>query len=342
MNHELIDRLQNFTLDRKILYIDTNDRDINRWPSPCDFEISCPQNYVNVESIRLVNIQTINKIYNISEYLQNNKLILNIDNNKILIKLDDGYYNFDQLQNSLQNELNNEIKDLYDPSFVVKFNQVNRKMYIGYPSQEFSLDFETPNELNYDLVNLYNNKCSNNYVNVYDQYSKWGLGHILGFNKSIYNSSNNNNNNKFQYESTYWIGDELTNTNIIEPPNCVDLDENRQIFIEVEKLNKADEIKPFVIDKINNTNSGIVNSFFAKTPIVLVNENQNINNKECYIEGASYFQPPLDKISKLKIKLRYHNGMMIDLQNNNISLTFEINQIRNEMKDYNVRKPYLQ
>ena len=173
MNHELIDRLQNFTLDRKILYIDTNDRDINRWPSPCDFEISCPQNYVNVESIRLVNIQTINKIYNISEYLQNNKLILNIDNNKILIKLDDGYYNFDQLQNSLQNELNNEIKDLYDPSFVVKFNQVNRKMYIGYPSQEFSLDFETPNELSYDLINLYNNKCSNNYVNVYDQYSKW-------------------------------------------------------------------------------------------------------------------------------------------------------------------------
>ena len=44
MNHELIDRLQNFTLDRKILYIDTNDRDINRWPSLCDFEISCPQN----------------------------------------------------------------------------------------------------------------------------------------------------------------------------------------------------------------------------------------------------------------------------------------------------------
>ena len=34
--------------------------------------------------------------------------------------------------------------------------------------------------------------------------------------------------------------------------------------------------------------------------------------------------------------------MLVDLQNNNISLTFEINQIRNEMKDYNVRTPFLQ
>ena len=49
-----------------------------------------------------------------------------------------------------------------------------------------------------------------------------------------------------------------------------------------------------------------------------------------------------DEISKLNIKLSYHNVMMIDLQNNTISLTFEINQIRNEMKDYNVRKPFLQ
>ena len=202
-------------------------------------------------------------------------------------------------------------------------------MYIGHENQDFSLNFKQ--------TLSYNNYINNNYINIYKQYSKWGLGYILGYNKDIYNSSVNKN--KFQYESLNWIN----NVNhIIEPPNTIDLDENKQIFVELEKLNKADEIKPFVIDKINNTNSGIINSFFAKTPIVLVTENQSINNKECYIEGASYFQPPLDKISKLKIKLRYHNGMLVDLQNNNISLTFEINQIRNEMKDYNVRTPFLQ
>ena len=327
MNYQLIDRLQNFTLDRKILYIDSNDRDISRWPNPYEFEISCPQNYINVESIRLVNIQTINKCYNISEYLQNNKLICSISGQEEVIILDDGYYNYTQLQDSLQNVLNSKFSN--NPNFIVKYNSVNRKMYIGHENQDFSLNFKQ--------TLSYNNYINNNYINIYKQYSKWGLGYILGYNKDIYNSSVNKN--KFQYESLNWIN----NVNhIIEPPNTIDLDENKQIFVELEKLNKADEIKPFVIDKINNTNSGIINSFFAKTPIVLVTENQSINNKECYIEGASYFQPPLDKISKLKIKLRYHNGMLVDLQNNNISLTFEINQIRNEMKDYNVRTPFLQ
>lgn len=328
MNDQLIDRLQNFTLDRKILYIDSNDRDINRWPSPYEFEISCPQNYNNVESIRLVNIQTINKCYNISEYLQNNKLICSISGQTEIITLDDGFYNYNQLQISLQNSLNNTFTDT-DPSFVVKYNEVNRKMYIGHMNQDFSLNFQ---------YITYNNNCvNNNYVNVYNQYSRWGLGHTLGYKKDIYTSSNNINT--FQYENTPWINNE---NYIIEPPNAIDLDENTQIFVELEKLNKADEIKPFIVDKINNTNAGILNSFFAKIPIVLLKENQNINNKECYIEGASYFQPPIDRISKLKFKLRYHNGMLIDLQNTNVTLTFEINQIRNEMKDYNVRKPFLQ
>ena len=334
MNHQLIDRLQNFTLDRKILYIDSNDRDINRWPNPYEFEISCPQNYNNVESIRLVNIQTINKCYNISEYLQNNKLICSISGETKTVSLDDGFYNFTQLQNSLQNSLNYTFESI-DPSFVVKYNQVNRKMYIGHENQDFSLNFQEI--ISYNNNNLYNSKCANNnYVNVYNQYSRWGLGHTLGYKKNIYSSSNNNN--KFQYEYINWIDN---SNNIIEPLNAIDLDENTQIFVELEKLNKADEIKPYITDKINNTNSGIVNSFFAKTPIVLMTENQSINNKECYIEGASYFQPPLDRISKLKIKLRYHNGMLVNFNNSNVQLTFEINQIRNEMKKYDVRKPFV-
>ena len=66
-----------------------------------------------------------------------------------------------------------------------------------------------------------------------------------------------------------------------------------------------------------------------------------MNNTECFLHNnLSYFQPPIEKLSKLRIKIRYHNGMLVDLQNFNISMVFEINQIRNEMKDYNVRKPF--
>ena len=324
--NQLIDRLQNFTLDRKILSIDSNDRDINRWPNPANFEIKTPNNYTNIESIRLVNIQSSNKFYNISEYLQNNKLKLNFSSTEYIVTLDDGYYDTLKLQKSLQYLLNNITNT---NNFIVKYNEVNRKMYFGNTASSFELIFN-----NNDLI--YSNNC-NNYINIYNQYNNWGLGAILGFEKSNYQSTVDANKARFAYEDLSWI---TSGNNIIEPIKTIDLEENKQIYIEVDKLNQSDEIKPYIINNISNTNSGIVNSFFAKTPIILCQQNQSINNKECYIEGISYYQPPLDKINNLKIKIRYHNGMLLDLQNNNIQLTFEINQIRNEMKDYNVRTPF--
>ena len=331
---ELIDRLQNYTLDRKILSVDTNDRDINKWPNPAEFEITTPQNYTNVESIRLVNIQSTNKLYNISEYLQNNKFTINFNNttNKT-VTLEDGLYNAITLERSLENLLNNGSIDSAN-GFKVKYNEVNRKMYICSENGKFDLIFN-------DKTITYKNNCQN-YVNVYDQYNNWGLGAILGFKKETISSEITSIKEKFAYEisSNSWIAD--GSNNIVYSHTTIDLEENKQIFLELDKLNKSDEIKPFVTDKVNNTNSGIVNSFFSKAPIICSELNQSINNKECYIEGMGYYQPPLDKVGKLKIKLRYHNGMLLDLQNNNLILTFEFNQIRNEMKDYKVRKPFFQ
>ena len=326
MTHQLIERKQNFTLDRKVLSVDTNDRDINKWPNPCEFEVSCPQSYNNIESIRLLNIQTPNKFYNISEYLQNNKLKVKLGSSEKIIVLDDGYYSISNLVNSLNNDLSvNPI------NIKVKHNEVNNKIYFGHDNSGFSLIFNSQ-----DLV--YNNCYNSNYNNIYKQHSKWGLGAILGFNKDNVTSKQESNKNNFKYDNIQWVSND---NNIIEPFKAVDLDEYQNIYIEVDKLNKSDEIKPYVVDKINNTNSGIMNSFFAKVPIIKNEQNQSINTKDFCIEGVSYFQPPLEKINKLKFKIRYHNGLLVDLQNYNISMTFEINQIRNEIKDYNVRTPYL-
>ena len=56
INNPLVKTSHNFVLDRKILFIDSNDRDKERWPNASEFEINCPQNYTNVESLRLSNI----------------------------------------------------------------------------------------------------------------------------------------------------------------------------------------------------------------------------------------------------------------------------------------------
>jgi len=303
-NHPLIKTSHNFVLDRKVLFIDSNDRDIERWPSASEFEINCPQNYTNVESLRLSSIMLPNFFYNISEQLRTNKMIVELSGTHYNIKLDDGYYNYTQLATALQSKL-----QVQQPNFSVNYNSVNRKFTFIDSSNQFAFRF--------DLPNSYNCAKDNYKTDVYAQHSNWGLGYILGFDKKIYTDS----------------------SNTIVSPNPSDLEQNKCIYIELEKYNKCDEIKPFLYYNYNNANSGIVNSAFAKIPIYSFQDNKGLVN-DGYFENISYYQPPIDKIAKLKLKFRYHNGMLVDFHNFNVSLSLEINQIRNEMNNYEVRTPY--
>jgi hypothetical protein len=303
-NHPLIKTSHNFVLDRKVLFIDSNDRDIERWPSASEFEINCPQNYTNVESLRLSSIMLPNFFYNISEQLRTNKMIVELSRTQYVIKLEDGYYNYTQLATTLQTELQAQ-----QPNISVNYNSINRKFTFIDSSNQFVFRF--------DLPNSYNCAKDNYKTDVYAQHSNWGLGYILGFDKKIYTSS----------------------SDTIVSPNPSDLEQNKCIYIELEKYNKCDEIKPFLYYNYNNANSGIVNSAFAKIPIYPFQDNKGLVN-DGYFENISYYQPPIDKIAKLKLKFRYHNGMLVDFHNFNVSLSLEINQIRNEMNNYEVRTPY--
>ncbi len=336
MEQFLIERLQNFTLDRKILSIDTNDRDKSRWPNANEFEVSTPQVYNNVESLRLINVQIPNQLYNISENLQNNKLIITQRKDQQLITIDDGYYSNQELCNALQNQVRRNFASI-DNDFFVFLNTVSQKPHIISETKDFSLVF---------LDDSITYSSSTNCVSkVYEQHSNWGLGSILGFDNKNYVSSKpqpdaNNSELYFFHNNTQ---QPFTNAaGVIVPPNKLNLDFNQFVYLEIDKYNTSDEIKPFINDRLNNSNNGLVNSYFAKIPIRLTSDgvNQSLSSKEDFIDSLSYFQPAIEKISKFKIKFRYHNGSLVDLANYNVSLTLEINQIRNEMKNYNVRTPF--
>ena len=324
INNPLIKTSHNLVLDRKILLIDSDDRDIERWPSASEFEINCPQIYNNIESLRLSNIMLPNFYYNISEQLQTNKMIVTISGSSTLnvITLEDGCYNYTQLQDALRikfKAISNDFNDYFD----VCYNPINRKftfLYTQNHAAAFNFRFDLPN--NYDC-----SKVSYK-TDVYAQHSNWGLGYILGFDKKKYTSSSfhDNGNTGHTHERLF-------------APNPCDLEDNKCIYIELEKFNKCDEIKPFLYYNYSNTSSGIVNSAFAKIPIYLFQDNKGLVN-DGYFENVSYYQPPIDKIAKFKLKFRYHNGMLVDFNNFNISLSLEINQIRNEMNNYDVRTPF--
>jgi hypothetical protein len=320
-NNPLVKIKHNFVLDRKILFIDSNDRDKERWPNASEFEINCPQNYNNVESLRLVNIMLPNFFYNISEQLQTNKMIVDVSGSSTLhiIKLEDGCYNYTQLQDALVTKFK-AINTNFENHFDISYNPINRKFIFLYNQTNgvvFNFRFDLPND--YDCI-------KDNYkTDVYAQHSNWGLGYILGFEKKKYSSYGYPHNGHTHQQ--------------LNAPNPIDLEDNKCIYIELEKYNKCDEIKPFLYYNYSNPNSGIVNSAFAKIPIYLFQENKHLVN-DGYFENVSYYQPPIDKIAKFKLKFRYHNGILVDFHNFNVSLSLEINQIRNEMNNYDVRTPY--
>ena len=78
----LISREQNYVLDRKLLTIHSEDRDITKWPNANEFEIVLPQQLLNIQSMRLVEIEVPSKLYVFSNLYQNTIIDLSSFRNK--------------------------------------------------------------------------------------------------------------------------------------------------------------------------------------------------------------------------------------------------------------------
>jgi hypothetical protein len=313
-----------YSIDSKILLIDSNDRDIAKWPNSSEFEITCPQVYNNVQSLNLLNIVLPNTIYNISDYLQNNKLVITISGlAEQIITLEDGYYDAETLRSSLQNKINELSGNVL---MYIGYNKVSRKFYFGRKNINNNSYFQ----LTFDKQLTYSSSCVTN-SDVYSQHSNWGLGYILGFDKKTYPSRVivSSNNLKFDYSDISWI--DTSSASVISSLYPHTLDANENIYIELEKYNKCDDLKPYLSYNYNNSNSGIVNSAFAKIPLHVASSGTNTALLDHEISSCvSYFKPPIEKIAKLKIKIRYHNNMLVNLQNANLSLSLIINQVSKE------------
>ena len=112
-NHLLIPRGQNYMLDRKLLTVHSEDRDISKWPLCNEFEIICPQTYSNVQSMRLIEINLPCNYYNFSNYLQNTKFQLDFSGQVFTIDLSDGYYQNTYLANAMTNSINDIISNTF-------------------------------------------------------------------------------------------------------------------------------------------------------------------------------------------------------------------------------------
>ena len=292
-----------------MITIHTEDRDVTKYPQENTFEIVLPSIIKNAISIELFDIYLPLFYYNISEYLQNNKFFLSIPlyfHEQIEVVIPSGYYSYIELANEITKQLNDITSDkLFNlgvyynnttkyTNFDVSFNHNKKTFSFINVNDRFYLSFDK--ESDYDR----------SIFNASKMLQDWGIGYNLGFYKKTYESQLNSKSNYYYVESF----------------KIATLDTNNTIYMEISTYNWIDEIIPFstsTSDYYNNDYNGNVNNSFAKLSLSNVTNNFTPVNK--FIRILPHME---EKISRLKFKFRYHNGIPVDFLSQPFNFTLKI------------------
>lgn len=324
MNY-LIPREHSYALNRKLVSISSEDRDINKWPNANHFEVTLPEVIEDVQSMFLSYTNIPIPFYTFLNSNKNTKFKFRYNGIVHTITIEEGFYNGTQLAIEVENKMNMAIGTT---EITVKINAINNKLYILSNNDTLQLLFNEEIE--------YNVSCDNN-INIWNRNAHWGLPYFLGFKKKVYTT---NANTAFAFSHTK---DTPVNTNLIIGDTSISMFKETNIYLEIEKHNSIDELSTVNYNSnnlYNNNSYGKVNSFFAKIPINSVPFNLSANNKNTDLDTLTTYHPPIEKISKLKFKFRYHDGRLVDFGNHPFSFIIGFNCLLNEIPpSFNIRQP---
>ena len=379
-NHPLIPNSQEYMLEKKYVTINSEDVDCLKYPSTSDFIIELPQDYCNVQGIKLSSWSfpsnldvfskfqnnvtmsfNINSPYNPGEHMNPDPLLNVIFaglyahiNTDFIITIEDGIYTADQITTELTNRFNAVVTAYlvgyitanspsllplfivngYD-QFVIVYNKVTQKVWFGNKSSGFIL---TNDSSIYSPVNTYN--CLNSHIS--GSFVNWGLPSYIGFTRvpGVSTPSINDTLPRFYYgpvklgDNGFWLVPDSeyigASVNYLEAPGKLNLLGHLFFYMEIAGLNFIDETIPFNVNSFTthtNETSGVVNASFAKILIsnLLVNSTWLDNELKLKV-----FNPPLERLRKLKIKFRYHDGTLVDFNNNDYVFTLELVTFRSQ------------
>ena len=355
-NHPLIINNEKYSIKKRFLTVHSSDRDNKKWKKSSEFQINLPELYEYIYTIKLINIQIPNSLYNFTNALQNTKLTFtytDLDASPATsihtITLDDGYYTGASLAIALQNKMNESLSlqmgttnpihgtDVYFP-IVCKYDTAKNKMIFG--------STEGPIAIRFDTEEIYTDStCGNTVIkSIFNNPTHWGLGYYLGYEKTTvsstdFNIATSNFNNKnggliLSHESTAWLAptherhnlSHNTVVSVIEPQNRVNLHHNNKIYMELDKYNTINELEPVMTNttqRFNNNESFKTNGSFAVIPVRNLEFNQTNESTLGHLNIKSLFYPPIKNIRKLKFKFRDHRDNLIDFKDQDISFTLE-------------------
>jgi hypothetical protein len=420
-SHPLVERQQNYVLERRLLSVHSIDRDIAKWPFSNHFEVELPEPLLNVQSMRLAMANMPAVFYNFNNEYQNTKLTfsiktsleltsdianaLNDASNQLVrweIVIPDGFYTPSEIANQIQCMMNQKISDwlqgdpsangyTYDASWgnpyapgtiqnpnTVSVTQLGYGPFPGEVYDNFFVLFDSPaskfvfvNDRDNFTIHMgeqrpYNlQQCERK--EAFFQWSHWGAGYYLGFDKEDYNAGSISGDYTFCWKpagSTSMVSPDVSGVVAdlsgavwaTKSPHVMKLFGDQLIYMEVDKYNSIDEIYPYTDTTDNLTicnppkttktyvardcranlgvkqvkqQSGHIHSAFAKIPAI------STPPAEIYVTpndftALSYFSPPLERIQKLKFKFRTHDGRLIDFNDYPFNFTIELNCLKPE------------
>ena len=129
----------------------------------------------------------------------------------------------------------------------------------------------------------------------------------------------------------------------VKASNSPDLLGEKVIYMEIKKYNNYNEIMPYSENTnslLHNDYSGRVNSCFAKIPITALPLGEYSESRNGFLNNVKAFDVPEEKISKLLVTFRFHDGRLVEFENGSLNFTVAFNCLKNEIqKSYEVRVP---
>jgi hypothetical protein len=313
----------------------------------------------------------INNPYNPGEHefsdpLQNAifEALYDYKNSQYSIIIEEGYYNPDQMATELTNKFNESvnsvIKNFFTANsyidllnqfvssggytqFVIVYNNVGQKLWFGNKSSGFILTNSTSIIKDNFTDNL---NCKNPKL---PDYSNWGLPGYLGLDRcDTPSTSVVDFVPRFYYgdvlagDNGYWLLPDLPSAQVsfLDATYKINLFGVSYMYMEIDGLNNMDETSPYNITPFTlttNKTNGIVNSAFAKIAVPTTPMSQWFDRDA---RPYKLFLPPAERIRKLKIKIRYHNGQLVNFGVFNYSFTLEFSLYSSQqLRDYKLFQP---
>jgi hypothetical protein len=265
----------------------------------------------------------------------------NVENNYI-VTIEEGIYTENQMATELTNKMNEAVTKYlkeylketnssninsftYYNEFRVAFNEVGNDLFFGNSSSNFIITNNNSDLYGSNLQNTMN-QCYNFSL---PSFKYWGLPAYLGFTRCDEKAKSLPVGElpRFYYtkgQDGYWIPQNtlLTNSQVffLKCPYKLDILGENFYYIDIQELNCIDNLSPYNVSNYTlttNGNNSRVNSSFARTRAgtAQVSLAQIYNTEYPY----KLFIPPAERIRRLHIAIRNHNGQLIDFGNKEFS-----------------------